>query len=44
MTPQNGKGDKYRPVDRAKYEANYDAIFKKKTPTRKPKPKRKGQK
>ena len=23
-----GKGDKYRPVDRKKYEENYDKIFK----------------
>jgi hypothetical protein len=27
---QAGKGDKYRPVDKAKYDANYDAIFRKK--------------
>lgn len=24
---QNGKGDRYRPVDKAKYDANYDRIF-----------------
>ena len=24
----NGKGSKYRPVDRKKYEENYDAIFR----------------
>lgn len=23
-----GKGDRYRPVDRKKYEENYDKIFK----------------
>lgn len=41
---QNGKGDSYRPVDRARYEANYDAIFRKpkapKKPTKKPSPKK----
>ena len=26
----NGKGDSYRPVDREKFDANYDAIFGKK--------------
>jgi hypothetical protein len=24
----NGKGSRYRPVDRKKYEENYDKIFK----------------
>lgn len=24
-----GKGDKYRPVDKAQYDKNYDAIFRK---------------
>ena len=24
----SGKGDRYRPVDRKKYEENYDKIFK----------------
>lgn len=24
---QNGKGDGYRPVDRKRYEENYEAIF-----------------
>lgn len=28
---QAGKGDKYRPVNKAKYDANYDAIFRKKS-------------
>lgn len=23
----NGKGDRYRPVDRKKYDENYEAIF-----------------
>ena len=26
--PMAGKGDSYRPVDRKKYEENYDKIFK----------------
>ena len=26
-----GKGDKYRPVNKAKYDENYDAIFRKKS-------------
>jgi hypothetical protein len=26
---QNGKGDKPRPVDRKKYNENYDRIFRK---------------
>jgi hypothetical protein len=26
----SGKGDKYRPVDRRKYERNYERIFGKK--------------
>lgn len=25
----NGKGDRYRPVNREQYEKNYDKIFKK---------------
>lgn len=27
MNGQAGKGDKYRPYDRARFEANYEAIF-----------------
>ena len=30
----SGKGDSYRPVDRKKYDANFDAIFKKKAPAK----------
>lgn len=26
----NGKGDEYRPVDKKRYDRNYDRIFKKK--------------
>ncbi len=26
----SGKGDRYRPVDRKKFESNYDRIFNKK--------------
>lgn len=28
----SGKGDRYRPVDRKKFDANYDRIFRKDTP------------
>lgn len=27
----SGKGDSYRPVDKVKYDLNYDAIFRKNT-------------
>jgi len=27
MSNQAGKGDAYRPVDKAKYDANYERIF-----------------
>lgn len=29
-TPQYGKGDAYRPVDKKKWSENYDRIFKRK--------------
>ena len=29
---QNGKGDRFRPVDKEAYDANYEAIFGKKEP------------
>jgi len=28
---QNGKGDKPRPIDKKKYDINYERIFRKKT-------------
>jgi hypothetical protein len=31
-----GKGDVYRPVDKAKFAKNWDMIFKKKKPKKKP--------
>jgi hypothetical protein len=31
-TTGNGKGDRPRPVDKEKYDANYEAIFGKKEP------------
>lgn len=35
---QNGKGDKTRPIkDPDKFRANFDAIFRKKKPRKKPK-------
>ena len=32
-TTGNGKGDRPRPVDKEKYDANYEAIFGKRDPT-----------
>lgn len=29
---QNGKGDRFRPVDKEKFDAGYEAIFGKKDP------------
>jgi len=31
--PRYGKGDRYRPVDGAKYRAEYDRIFGKRKPS-----------
>lgn len=38
-TTGNGKGDKYRPVDREIYEKNYEAIFGKPKEINKDEPK-----
>ena len=37
-TSQAGKGDKPRPVNKVKYNANYDKIFRKNTKSIKKKP------